>query len=390
MVNEHLRGVDQWVEQLQRRVQRRSRRDHLQQVRPVGGVGEALLLAGGVTGQRGNQDARGSVRTSFAQNQMRRQVAGGPLTAQGRGVGSDGPHRVHQCGAFAGGCGHRASTRYYALDGAEGAAQRPARMETHRRGRGGACSRSLRVAIAGALTNGGSPAATLLGGQRWRQRLGRRWRGGRRGGSIRTVEVHHRFLADHLVALADDKRLRRHQVADSPVLGDECAVLGRRRRKRSAWHRHVLAPRGTRTRRQASCRSPRVSCPCYRIPPSHPPNGSAPWSRGSPGRRFPARHRPTAARRRATPHRPPQPWPTAQSNVQRSSSATTRPWHSGSCERPRRHTTESLGHRDRLSAVLRGTPSSYWASAQSRNDSCLSPSWLRGQASLLIQGDRPT
>ena len=78
----------------------------LQQVRPVRGVCEVLLLAGGVAGQRGNQDARRRVGAAFAQHQMRRQVADGPLAAQCRGVGSDGPHRVHQCGAFTGGCGH--------------------------------------------------------------------------------------------------------------------------------------------------------------------------------------------------------------------------------------------------------------------------------------------
>ena len=40
------------------------------------------------------------------------------------------------------------------------------------------------------------------------------------------MEVHHRFLADHFVALADDKGFRRHRVPHFPILGDERAAAG--------------------------------------------------------------------------------------------------------------------------------------------------------------------
>ena len=89
------------------------------------------------------------------------------------------------------------------------------------------------AATAVALKNGGSPAATLFGGQWWRQRCRGRWRRrgwgwgwGWAGRGRRAMEVHHRFLADHLVALAEDERPRRHHVLDSAALGDERAVAG--------------------------------------------------------------------------------------------------------------------------------------------------------------------
>ncbi len=106
VVDEHLRRVDEWVEQFERRVQRWPRRHQLEQVWPFGALGELLLLACGVAGQLRDQDPRGRIRATFTQDEMRREIAGGPVAAQGRGIGSDGSHRVDECGAFTLGCSH--------------------------------------------------------------------------------------------------------------------------------------------------------------------------------------------------------------------------------------------------------------------------------------------
>lgn len=74
VVNEHLGDVDERVEQLERRVQRRARGDHLDQLFPIGGGGHLCLDPVGVAGQLRHQNPGRGIEPAFPHHKMRGQM----------------------------------------------------------------------------------------------------------------------------------------------------------------------------------------------------------------------------------------------------------------------------------------------------------------------------
>ena len=108
------------------------------------------------------------------------------------------------------------------------------------------------------------------------------------------MEVHHRFLADHLVALADDKRVRRHRVLIPPFSATNAPspdCLGGNNQLGAIAYSHPAVLKLPPGVLQIATREMSVLPKTTVVSAER----SAPWSRRNPDRRWQARQWPTVA-----------------------------------------------------------------------------------------------